>query len=78
MDQQKNKFECGLITFNELQVEKCFLGKTPDQVQKYMGKEADVNNGNEWIYIIKRFYYGIYCRKLYLYFHDGKVEDFYL
>lgn len=55
MDQQKSQFECRLITFNELQLEKYFLGKMPDQVQKYMGKEADVNNGNEWIYIIKRF-----------------------
>lgn len=53
-------------------------GMTQEEVKWYFSKEPDIINGEEWIYFIEKYFFGILTRKLHLYFHKGKVRDFYV
>lgn len=61
-----------------LQEEYILLGMTDKDVKWYFDREPDVINGEEWIYVIEKYFFGIMTRKLYLYFHRGKIRDFYV
>ncbi|MBM7420244.1 MULTISPECIES: hypothetical protein [Chryseobacterium] len=61
-----------------LQEESILEGMTQDQVKRHFTKKPDVINGEEWIYIIEKYFFGLLTRKLHLYFHQGKVRDYYV
>ena len=78
MKQKKvQDFRHRISTLTENDIENIFLGKTPEEVRGIMKHCADEDNGDEWIYILRSYFFGIYCRKLHLYFFNGKVSDYY-
>ena len=42
-----------------------------------LGKPQN-NYPDEIVYIIKSYFFGLYKRKLYLFFHKGQLRDYYI
>lgn len=61
-----------------LEKESILIDMTDEDVKWYFDKEPDVMNGDEWIYVIEKCFFGLMTKKLYLYFYKGKIYDFFV
>jgi len=59
-------------------LEERMIGKSHRETQKFLGRPADIIIKNERIYILKTYCFGIFSKKLHLYFHKGKLMDYYI
>lgn len=59
-------------------LEERMIGKSHCKTQKFLGRPADIIIRNERIYILKTYCFVIFSKKLHLYFHKGKLTDYYI
>lgn len=64
--------------FKNPDIEFLILGLDKSELDLVLGTTADFMKHDEWIYIIRVKFFGIFNKKLFLYFKDNKVHDFYL
>jgi hypothetical protein len=65
------------MSIDEAFIEEHLLGKSPKEIVCFMSKVPDAEKGNEWMYVTKKYLWGMYKRRLYLYFHNGVVSEYY-
>lgn len=61
----------------ELIGEDQLIGISKGQIEILIG-EPNLKNSNEWIYIIEKYCFGIFEKKLYLFFYEEKVRDYHI
>ncbi|GGG48032.1 hypothetical protein BXY58_0730 [Epilithonimonas arachidiradicis] len=59
-------------------LEEKMIGKSHRETQKFLGRPADIINENERTYILKTYCFGIFSKKLHLYFYEGRLRDYYI
>jgi len=59
-------------------LEETMIGKSRHETQKFFGRPADFKTRNERTYILKTYCFGIFSKKIHLYFHKGKLRDYYI
>ncbi|WP_294286366.1 hypothetical protein [uncultured Chryseobacterium sp.] len=67
----------GNQVLNDQHIETHFLGKTGPEIVHLMGRPADEKKEDEWIYVLGKRFFGLYRRRLYLYFTEARVHDYY-
>lgn len=53
------------------------IGTSKSKIEILLG-EPHLKNSDEWVYIIEKYCFGILKRKLYLFFFEEKVMDYYI
>jgi len=61
-----------------LEEESILINMTQGEVKWYFRREPDVIIGEEWIYVIEKYFFRIMKRKFHLYFYKGRIMDFYV
>lgn len=59
-------------------LEEKMIGKSQHETQKFLGRPADFRTRNERTYILETYFFGIFSKKLHLYFHKGRLRDYYI
>lgn len=59
-------------------LEEEMIGKSQHETQKFLGRPADIRSRNERTYILETYFFGLFSKKLHLYFQKGKLRDYYI
>lgn len=59
-------------------LEETMIGKSQHETQKLLGRPADFKNKNERTYILETYCFGMFSKKLHLYFYKGRLRDYYI
>lgn len=54
------------------------IGKTREEIENLLDFRLESKCDEQYIYMVKRYFWGLYKRRLYLYFHRGIVRDYYI
>lgn len=58
-------------------MESKFIGTSKEKIEILLG-EPNQKNNDQWIYITEKYCFGIIKKKLYLFFFEEKVRDYYI
>lgn len=59
-------------------LEEKMIGKSQHETQRFLGRRADFKKSDERIYILETYFFGMFSKKLHLYFHKGLLRDYYI
>ncbi|WP_312765307.1 hypothetical protein [Epilithonimonas sp.] len=66
-------------SFKELQLdEDMLIGRSEKEIEELLGRIPDHITPEENIYILKRYFFGLFERKLHLFYYKGTVTDYYI
>lgn len=54
------------------------LNKKLDEIIYYFDRKPDFIDHNECIYVVEKYFFGMFERKLYLYFEKGVVVQYFI
>ncbi len=61
-----------------LKDENLLLNKTREDVKLFFGRDPDISSNEEWVFIIETRFFGLVKKKLYLYFKNDIVIDYFI
>jgi len=54
-----------------------FIGASAKKIEILLG-QPNVKSNEEWTYIIEKYCFGLFKKRLHLYFSEEKVRDYYI
>ncbi len=67
-----------ILLIDEEFIEQYVINKSKEEVRMILGRCADIEHHDEWVYIVRSYFYGFYRKTLHVYFRDGISKDYYL
>ncbi|MXS72090.1 hypothetical protein GSF70_12770 [Flavobacteriaceae bacterium W22] len=58
--------------------EKNIKGKRIEEIEKVLDFPLEKKCNEECIFILERYFFGLFRKRLYLYFHKGLVRDYFI
>lgn len=75
MDQQIQNLNTLL---KEDKLDLLIIGKSPAEVERLFNLPLESKCEDEYVYILKKYFFGFFKKKLYLFFYKGRVREYYL
>lgn len=58
--------------------EDILIGKSEKEIEELLGRMPDQISMEEGVYILKRYFFGLFQQRLYLFYSKGIVRDYYI
>jgi len=54
------------------------IGKSREEIENLLDLPLESKSNEQYVFILKKIFFGLFKKKLYLYFHKEIVRDYYI